>query len=345
MAVRTTLVRAWASPPLSRHVLLRAATLKSKSCRYSTSSATSSQNLLSVEDCLQLYKEKEDDGIVFVDASWYHKGGRNGRDEFEAGPRIPGARHMDMDDISTSKDLYPDRNPLGLYHMLPPTDLFAATMDEFQIKNSDRIIVYAKEGSIFTPRTWFLFRSMGHDSVQLMQGSLEDWVQAGGPVDKEPTRVPRAKDILESLSSSGKTSYQVAKNKPDNVIGMDEMLTIVNDNLQEEQQTTIIDPRGSSFAKGYIPGAIHLPYSSLVQEDNPLKLKSKEELETLFQDAGVDVQGDTPIACSCGSGVSVCHVYLALQECGRTGKTVMFDGSWNEWSQSPDSPKVVPKND
>jgi hypothetical protein len=27
---------------------------------------------------------------------------------------------MDMDDISTSKELYPERNPLGLYHMLPP---------------------------------------------------------------------------------------------------------------------------------------------------------------------------------------------------------------------------------
>jgi hypothetical protein len=41
-------------------------------------------------------------------------------DRFEAGPRIPGARHMDMDDISTSTELYPERNPLGLYHMLPP---------------------------------------------------------------------------------------------------------------------------------------------------------------------------------------------------------------------------------
>ena len=39
---------------------------------------------------------------------------------FEAGPRIPRARYMDMVDISTSKELFPDRNIKGLFAMLPP---------------------------------------------------------------------------------------------------------------------------------------------------------------------------------------------------------------------------------
>jgi len=39
---------------------------------------------------------------------------------FEAGPRIPGARYVDMLDISTSKELYPELNPKGLWAMLPP---------------------------------------------------------------------------------------------------------------------------------------------------------------------------------------------------------------------------------
>lgn len=46
---------------------------------------------------------------------------------------------MDIDDIATSKDLFPERNPQGLYHMLPPPDLFAAAMDAFNITNPDRV--------------------------------------------------------------------------------------------------------------------------------------------------------------------------------------------------------------
>jgi len=38
---------------------------------------------------------------------------------FIDGPRIPGAKYIDMDDIATSKDLYPDLNPKGLSHLLP----------------------------------------------------------------------------------------------------------------------------------------------------------------------------------------------------------------------------------
>ena len=119
--------------------------------------------------------------------------------------------------------------------------------------------------------------------------------------------------------------------------------TLIRLGVVQSEEATIVDPRGSSFErKGYMPGAKHLPYSSLVEADNKLKLKSKEELEQLFEQAGIDIQSEQPIVCSCGSGVSVCHVYLALEECGRKGTTLIYDGSWNEWSQNPEAPKVVP---
>jgi hypothetical protein len=41
-------------------------------------------------------------------------------DRFEEGPRIPGANYWDMDDIATSKELFPELNPKGLRVMFPP---------------------------------------------------------------------------------------------------------------------------------------------------------------------------------------------------------------------------------
>jgi thiosulfate/3-mercaptopyruvate sulfurtransferase len=271
--------------------------------------------------------------LVFVDASWYHNSHRNGRADFEVGPRLPNARYVDMDDVACLPDLFPDLNPKGLSHMMPTPELFAKTMDAFHIDNQDHVVIYGRRGAVFTARTWFLFRSMGHENVYLMQGSLEDWMVAGGQVDTDVTMVPAARDIWKSSASA---SYQAKT--PRTVVDMKHVLQTL------DTDAIILDPRGSSFeSMGHIPGAIHIPYASLVEPDNSLKLKSKDELLQLFQQVGVDVMTDRTIIASCGSGVSVCHVILALQECGRDfSQTQMYDGSWAEWGADPNTPKVLP---
>ena len=291
------------------------------------------RTLVSVDECIDAYRN-DPGGIVFCDASWYHRSARSGRDDFIAGPRLPGARFIDMDDIcAKGKD-----NPKDLPHMMPDKALFAAMMDEFDITNDDRIIIYGREGCVFTPRTWFLFQQCGHDEnkLHLMQGSLEEWSEKGGAIEEGTTHVPAA----DGVDTSKAARYR-ARN-PTNVVDMKRMMEAVERQGKDDDSEVILDPRGSTFDKAHMPGAINIPYRSIVTEDDTLKFRSKKELQALFDKSGVEVNTDREILLTCGSGVSVCHLWVALAECGRDNaeKTFVYDGSWAEWGADEATPKV-----
>ena len=309
----------------------------------SPSDATAAtKNLWSVDECLKEY-ERNKDQVQFLDATWFHKGERDGKSEYIAGPRISGAHYWDFVDLSCSHELFPDQNPKKLFAMFPPEELVAAALDWMNITPEKALIVYARDGTRFTPRTWYMLKQYCVDdqTIGLMQGSLEEWIEKGGPVDDEP--LDEAKDICRAkdlLLSNTNPRYPVNPNARERLVDMEFILDFLE--KDETSRPTILDTRGSSFAKGHIPGAHHIPYSSLTEEGSTIRLKSKEELtETLKEKLGEETFANLskePVMLTCGSAVSVCSLALAFKELGFP-EPMIYDGSWNEWGKDPNTPK------
>ena len=100
---------------------------------------------LTGKTCVTVQDSLDAHGMAkFVDGSWFLMN-RNGREEFEAGPRIEGAQYFDIDDIASKGE---NLNPKNLPHMMPPRQLFAAAMDAMEIGNKDHIIVYGTKGCV-----------------------------------------------------------------------------------------------------------------------------------------------------------------------------------------------------
>ena len=86
---------------------------------------------------------------------------------------------------------------------------------------------------------------------------------------------------------------------------------------------------------GRIPGSFNLPFGDVFEDDGTFK--SPEDLRRAFSQAGVDLE--QPVVTTCGSGVTASVLLFAMHLIGKYD-TALYDGSWQEWSADPDTPKA-----
>lgn len=252
--------------------------------------------------------------LVILDGSWHlPTAKRDPKAEYLA-EHIPGALFFDIDDLVDEKSDLP--------HMLPSTVKFASRMKKMGIGDGKRIVVYDTHGLFSAARVWWTFRAMGHQDVAVLNGGLKKWKAEGRPIEDMPPP-PRSARHYTPLQNSElirdieDMKGYVAKG------GMQ----IVDARPAARFEGTEAEPR-PGLRKGHIPGAKNVPSQSILNPDGTLK--SKDELEKLFRDAGIDPQ--QPVVTTCGSGVTASMLSLALAVIGQTNAAV-YDGSFAEWGR------------
>ena len=169
-----------------------------------------------------------------------------------------------------------------------------------------------------------MLRWLGHESVAVLDGGWNAWMQAGQPVTQEVPTPAQAQFAAKVRDCNVDAAYVVANLESPQMLVVDARS---NDRFHGQNET--MDPVG-----GHIPGAVNRLFKKNVDDQGyfrpPADLRS--EFTALI--------GDTPVenvVHQCGSGVSACHNLLAM-EIASLGGSRLYPGSWSEWVADPARP-------
>lgn len=241
-------------------------------------------------------------------------------DEYQGG-HIPGARLLSTADVST-----PQGGALRLE--LPPADVLKAALEKIGISDSSRIVIYVgKDWVSPATRIFFTLDYFGiGDNTSILAGGFPTWRAEGRPETKDiPVVQPGSLTPHPDLSKVVDAAW-------------------IRSNL-ENPKVSIVDARIAEFytgasagnmpRAGHIPGAINIPFSSLVDEAN--RFRNPALLKNVFDEAGL--RSGNRVVSYCHIGQQATVVYFVAKYLGFDA--ALYDGSFEDWSARADLPVVI----
>ena len=232
--------------------------------------------------------------------------------------QIPGARFLDIKGkFSQVGAPFPNT--------MLDANAFNKAAKELGIDNDSALVVYDAHGIYSSARAWWMFRSMGHKNVAVLNGGLKSWMQKGYSVEPSGTGPYTPGNFIGNFNEGYfKDSRQVL----DTISNAKEL--VVDARANDRFKGLVEEPR-EGLRSGHIPGSVSLPYADLMKDE---KLLDKNQLSAIFEDR---LPKTEKMIFSCGSGVTACILALGAEIAGIENISV-YDGSWTEWGSKHELP-------
>jgi thiosulfate/3-mercaptopyruvate sulfurtransferase len=251
---------------------------------------------------------RPDGGSVIIDCRFSLADTGEGLSLYQQG-HIPGAHYLDLD-----KDLCGPRAEHGGRHPLPDSNVFVARLASLGIGPDTNVVVYDDSRLAFSARLWWMMRSVGFKSPQLLNGGYQAWLALGFSPE---TTTPQgcACPIMVGRGFSGVCDIDGLRSAQDRgALVVDSREALRYQGLEEP-----IDP-----VAGHIPGAINRPWQAMTAADGRLAGSSAQRNNM------AEVLDADELVVYCGSGVTACVNLFVLAQLGRED-AVLYAGSWSDW--------------
>jgi thiosulfate/3-mercaptopyruvate sulfurtransferase len=179
---------------------------------------------------------------------------------------------------------------------------------------------------------FWLMTAHGHNDVRMLDGSREQWVQAGGRWSTdlpEPTEsVYRlARPDVDTLAS--RADVEAAIGQPGHVL--------LDVRSEREFSGERFWPSGATEdtgRAGHVPGAVSLPIDLLRSEDDTFK--AAEEMRRALERAGIAPEQKVITYCTIGNRAS--QAWFALKYLLGHPDASVYYCSWVEWGKAANTP-------
>jgi thiosulfate/3-mercaptopyruvate sulfurtransferase len=256
--------------------------------------------------------------VVLLDVRWA-LGDARGRERYLAA-HLPGAVYADLE-----TELADPPSPAGGRHPLPSLQRLQSAARRWGIRQDDAVVVYDAAGGLAAARAWWLLRWGGLPEVRLLDGGLDAWLRAGGPVESGDV-VPASGDVTLTGGGMPVLTMDEAADLP--VSGGVLLDARAGERYRGEVEP--IDPRA-----GHVPGALSAPTTENLGADGTFRPAA--DLGARFEALGV--RPGRTVGVYCGSGVTAAHEVVALAVAGIDA--ALWPGSWSQWSADPDRPAAT----
>lgn len=191
------------------------------------------------------------------------------------------------------------------------------------IDNTSRVVIYDNGEFIWAARAFWLLQTFGVDRVALLDVGYGNWTKGLLPESDKPPQVKRGNFVLrmDKKRLDTKLSTRLAIGTPQRAI---------------IDGRSVAEYRGDeSQAKrfGHIPGALHYAWSdNYTQAPSGNRLRPLAEMATIYK--GLPRERDYVLYCNGGAQSAL--NYVVMQALGY--KVSVYDGSWFEWGNDPETP-------
>ncbi len=192
------------------------------------------------------------------------------------------------------------------------------TLGTWGIDDSSYVVAYDDASGAIAARLWWLLRWLGHERVAVLDGGLDSWLASGQPLETSSREWQATRYVPVTIHGDWVVPTEALQQRLDSGA----LLLDARSSPRFRGVEEPIDP-----IAGHVPGALNLPFTEVLAEDGHMLGSTvlKEKFATVLEGH----PAEDAIA-MCGSGVTACHLLLALDAAG-LGNGRLYAGSWSEW--------------